>query len=88
MSWSLVCRVCKGVLFKHPDGFYVQQCPRCGSAVLTLDRDGTPVSAPLAGCPNCITIGEVPEAVRRKMSPRMLARLERNATVQRETTFK
>ena len=52
LPYDFMCKICKGVLWKHPDGCYVQKCPECGRPVLTIDR-GTPVCAPLARCGSC-----------------------------------
>lgn len=50
LAWWEVCKICKWVLLKHPNGLHTQKCPDCGKIILTLDRYERPVGAPLANC--------------------------------------
>jgi len=84
LPWNLVCPICRGTLFKHPDGCYTQACPICGTVNLTIDEGkgqwhGTPMLAPLAGCPSCMTLDDIPPKMRHKLKPALIQRLQRNA---------
>jgi hypothetical protein len=52
LFFSEICGICRGVLRKHPDGDYYQQCPRCGCSCLSVNK-GQPILAPLYLCGNC-----------------------------------